>query len=184
MNARPSQPASRTTYSAEPVASVRGFTLVEVLTVVIILGIAAALAVPMMGNTALTKLQGASSALVADLAYAQIESLAHSEDKRVVVFDNPNDTYHIALTSDTATPITNPINKEPYLVDYGTGPAESLSGVTITGYDLDGDDMLGFGIYGGLDQATDATITLACEGFSVTITVDPNTGESTIGSIN
>ena len=184
MNVRLTQPATHVTYRAEPIVTDRGFTLVEVLTVVIILGIAAALAVPMMSNTAVTKLQGASSALVADLSYAQIESLAHSEDKRVVVFDNPNDTYHIALTSDTATPIYNPTTKEPYLVDYGEEAAKSLDGVTITSYDLDGDDILGFGIYGGLDQATDATITLACDGFSVTITVDPNTGEATIGSIN
>lgn len=184
MDKCPIQSGWTTTYRAVPEVFRRGFTLVEIMTVVIVMAIAAALAVPMLGNTSVTKLQGAASALVADLSYAQIESLAHSEDKRVVVFDNPNDTYHIALSSDTATPINNPTNKEPYLIDYGTGPAASLTGVTISSYDLDGDDLLGFGIYGGLDQATDATITLACEGFSAIITVDPNTGESTVGNIN
>lgn len=173
-----------TTGGMPPTGHGAGFTLVELMTVVIVLGIAAALAVPMLGDTATSRLQGAASTLSADLAFAQVESLAHSEDTRVVVFDNPNDTYHIALSSDTATPITNPINKQPYLVDYGSGAAQSLTGVTISSYALDGDDELGFGVYGGLDQATAATITLACEGFTVTVTVDPNTGESTIGAIN
>ena len=35
--------------------------------------------------------------------------VAHGDDPRLVVFDNPNDTYHIAAASDPATPITNPI---------------------------------------------------------------------------
>ena len=79
-----------------------GFTLVEMMIVVLVLAIAAALAVPMMGNTAPNKLKGAASMLAADLAYAQVESIAHGDDTRLLVFDNPSDTYHIAAASDTA----------------------------------------------------------------------------------
>jgi len=154
------------------------------MTVVIILAIAAALAVPMMSDTADTRLRGAASMLVADLAFAQVESVAHGDDPRLVVFDNPNDAYHIAATSDPATPITNPIANRPYLVTYGQGPAESLTNVTLESYTLNGDNQLGFGIYGGLDQPIDATITLGCEGLTVTLTADDNTGETTIGAIN
>jgi prepilin-type N-terminal cleavage/methylation domain-containing protein len=161
-----------------------GFTLVEVIIVVLVLAIAAALAVPMMGNTAPNKLKAAASMLAADLAYAQVESIAHGDDTRLLVFDNPSDSYHIAATSDPATPITNPITKRPYLVDYGSGTAESLVGVTINSYSLNGDDRLGFDIYGALDQPTDATITLGCDGLTVTITADANTGETVIGGIN
>ncbi len=153
------------------------------MTVVIVLAIVAALAVPMMGNTAVNKLQGASSMLVADLAYAQVESVSHGDDPRLLVFDNPSDTYHIAATSDPATPITNPITHQPYLIDYAKSAA-NLTGVTIDSYDLNGDDQLAFGIYGGLDQPTAATITLACDGLTVTLTTDPNTGECMIGAIN
>ncbi len=154
------------------------------MTVVIVMAIAAALAVPMFSNTASTKLQGAASMLAADLAFAQIESISHSDDLRMLVFDNTNDTYHIAATTDPATPITNPLTKRPYLIDYDTSAAGSLTGVTINTYDLNGDDQLIFGIYGQLDQPTAATITLECETLTVTITTDPNTGESTIGAIN
>ncbi len=161
-----------------------GFTLVEMLTVVIVMAIAAALAIPMFSSTAITKLQGAASMLAADLSFAQVESLAHSEDPRVVVFDNPNDTYHLAAASDTTTPITHPLTKQPYLIDYDPAAAGSLTGVTISAYDLNGDDQLAFGTYGQLDQPTPATITLQCDTLTVTITTDPNTGESTIGAIN
>lgn len=161
-----------------------GFTLIELMIVVLVLAIAAALAVPMMGNTASNKLRGAASMLVADLAFAQVECVAHGDDPRLLVFDNPNDTYHIAAASDPATPITHPIAGRPYLIDYGQGAAASLTNVTLDSYDLNGDDQLGFGIYGGLDQPTAATITLECDGLTVTVTADPNTGEATIGAIN
>jgi prepilin-type N-terminal cleavage/methylation domain-containing protein len=161
-----------------------GFTLVEIMIVVTILAIAAALAVPMIGDTSSTKLRGAASMLVADLSFAQVESIAHGDDTRLIVFDNPNDTYHIAAASDNTTPITNPINGQPYLISYGSGSTNSLVGVTIDSYTLDGDDELGYGVYGSLDQTTDATITLGCDGRSVTLTVDAETGESVIGAIN
>jgi len=154
------------------------------ITVVIVLAIAAALAVPMMSNTADTRLRGAASVLAADLAFAQVESVAHSDDPRLVVLDNPSDAYHIAVTSDPATPITNPIAKKPYLVTFGQGNAASLTNVTLDSYTLNGDDQLGFDIYGGLDQPTAATITLGCEGLTVTLTADANTGETIIGAIN
>jgi len=154
------------------------------MTVVIVLGIVAALAVPMFASTSASKLQGAASMLAADLAFAQVQSVAHGDDPRLLVFDNPNDTYYIAATSNPATPITNPIGGAPYLVNYVQGSASSLVNVTIDSYTLNGDDQLGFGIYGGLDQPTDASITLGCEGLSVTITVDANTGETSIGAIN
>lgn len=151
--------------------------------VVTILGIAAAIVVPTLGNTAPTRLRGAAQLLAADLAYAQIESLSHGDDPRVIVFDTAANTYHIAATSDTTIPITNPIGGVPYLVDYGAGRAAHLADVTISAVSLDGDSELGFGIYGQTDQSTDATITLAAGTSSVTLTVDPSTGEVTIGDI-
>ncbi len=160
-----------------------GFTLIEMMIVVSIIAIAAALVVPMLGETSGSKLRGAAGMLVADVSFTQIETVAHGDDKRVLVFDNDDDTYYIAAESDTTTPITNPINGQAYLIDYGNGTAKSLEGVTIDSYSLDGDDELGFDVYGGLDQATDATITLGCDGASITITIDAETGEGMIGAI-
>lgn len=161
-----------------------GLTLVEMIIVVMIIAIAAALAVPQLGNTASSKLSAAASMFVADVGFAQVECMSHSEDLRVLVFDNASDTYHIAAASDTATPITNPITHQAYLIDYDTVASKSLQGVTIDSYSLGGDDELSFNVYGALDQATDATITLGCDGMSVTVTVDADTGECIIGAMN
>ena len=152
--------------------------------VLVILGIAAALAVPMFGQTDMTRLRCAAEVLVADLSFAQVESIAHSDNLRVVVFDQDDDGYRIATAADTDTPITNPVGNLPYTTTFGTGRAGEFNGVTIQGYSLDGDDQLQFGIYGQLDQTTDATVTLAAAGKSITITINATSGEATIGPIN
>ncbi|MEZ6192162.1 MAG: hypothetical protein R3C45_12860 [Phycisphaerales bacterium] len=113
---------------------------------------------------------------------SQVESIAHGDDTRLLVFDNPSDSYFIAATSDPATPITNPITKRPYLVDYGSGTAEasSASPSTATASTATTSSV---STSTALDQPTDATITLGCEGLTVTITADANTGETVIGGL-
>lgn len=137
----------------------------------------------MVGDTNVTQLRAAVQMLVADLEFAQMESVAHGEDSRIVVFDTTNQTYHLGTQADPTTPITNPTDGKPYTVQFGEGRAYQLPNVTISGYALDGDDQLAFGVYGQLDQSAAATITLAASGRTVTITLDPVTGEASVGSI-
>ncbi len=68
-------------------------------------------------------------------------------------------------------------------MEFGRGRAADLEGVTIWEYELDGDDTLGFGAHGEPDQTFPASITLRCGNHLVTITVDPDTGETTIGDV-
>lgn len=160
-----------------------GFTLVEVLIVVLIVGIAAGLALPMMSDTSRTRLREAADLLIADMAYAQIESISHGDNPRLMVFDTTNDGYFIAASSDATTPITNPMGNLPYRVIWGESTTVYLSGVTIDTLSVGGDDQLGFGIYGQLDQAANAVITLACEGNKLDLTLDSVNGEVTVGAI-
>ena len=67
-----------------------GFTLVEVLIVVMVIGIAAVVALPMLGDSHGTRLAAAARLLMADLAFAQVESIAHPDDPCVIVFDQAN----------------------------------------------------------------------------------------------
>lgn len=157
--------------------------MVEIVVVLLVLAISSALVVPLFKGNSATQLRTAAQLLAADLDAAKIESITHADDPRVVVFDLIEHTYQIAPSSTPASPITNPFDKKPYLVDFGVGRASALPDVTIASVDLDGDNQLGFGIYGQLDQTTDATITLAADGATVTLTVDPATGEVTVGLI-
>ncbi len=162
-----------------------GFTMVELVIVILTLAIAAALAVPRLGNASSTQLRSAARLVAADLDAARIESLAHGDDPRVVVFDLDANRYHLAASSAPTVPFTNPMDKKPYAVTFGSGRAAALTAVTLSAVGLgDGDDRtLGFGVYGQLDQPTDATVTLAADGATVTLTVDATTGETTVGDI-
>lgn len=87
-------PASRKA-GGETERSIRGgFTLVEVLVVVAILGIAAGIVVPQMINSGSLTIQGAARRVVADLLIAQNEAIAHGTTCRVVV-DPENNRYEL-----------------------------------------------------------------------------------------
>ena len=150
---------------------------------VMVIGIAAAIVVPTIGDTSQTQLKNAADLLVADLAYGQVESISHSDDPRVVVFDPGNRRYYLAAASDTGTPIENPTSKSPYEVVWGQGRAQMLNAVIFGAISVDGDNIIGFGQYGQLDQTLDATINLEAGTNELTITLDAITGEAIISDI-
>lgn len=161
----------------------QAFTLIEVLIVVTVVAIIASMVGPMLGDTAAAQLRAAAQMVVADLEFAQLASVSHGEDTRVVVFDTANATYYIGTQTSPTTPLVNPIDGKDYLVQFGSGRASALNDVSISAYALGGDDHIGFGIYGQLDQTVAASITLAAAGNTVTITLDPITGEASVGAI-
>jgi prepilin-type N-terminal cleavage/methylation domain-containing protein len=163
-----------------------GFTLVETLTVVVIIGILSALMVPMLGDTSQSKLIAAANQVSADIGYAQIESISHADDLRLVIFDLDDNSYYIAPVNSPLTPVTNPIGNLPYLVKFGSGANRQLEGVTISSVSFSDNNRIGFGVYGELDQATQATqatVTLACAGYQITVSIDPSTGDQSISNI-
>ncbi len=166
-----------------------GFSLIELILVVLVIGVIAGLAAPMAGQNNTTRLREAAKLLVADLAFAQNESITHGDDLRLLVFDTDDHSYYLAAASDPETPLINPVTRRPYVTRFGEGRAAQLQGVTIQALSMDGDsgatdDRVGYGIYGQIDQAADATITLASGGSTITITIQASTGETTIGTLN
>ncbi|MFW5681483.1 MAG: pilus assembly FimT family protein [Phycisphaeraceae bacterium] len=162
------------------------FTLVEILIVVAILGIVSAIALPTLSGTAESKLRGAARMLVADLSVAQAQSMTDGENLRVVVFDTDDNAYRIAIAGSPETAIQDPIRKQPYLNRFGEGRASHLAGVEIDSVDFDdadGDDLpeLAYQLYGNLDRGEPATIVLRHGDRTLTITIDPDTGEATVG---
>jgi len=158
----------------------RAFTLLELLIVIVLIGIAATMAIPMLSGTDGTRVRAAGNLLAADLGFAQVESITHATDPCVVVFDQANGSYTIARASAPTTPITDPGTNQSFVTTFGTGRASELGGVSIQGYSLGGDDTLGFGMYGQTDQTTAASVTLQSGSVTLTVQVDPTSGETSI----
>lgn len=66
-----------------------GYTLVELLIVIGILGLAGALLVPVLGNRGDFDTQAAVRRLVADITFAQADALANQEHRRVMFLEDP-----------------------------------------------------------------------------------------------
>lgn len=78
----------------------RGFTLVEMLIVVVLLGIAGAMVIPAMGSVGVLRIQAAVRTLVSDITFAQADAIAFQQ-RRAIVFDAP------VSETDTQTPRGN-----------------------------------------------------------------------------
>jgi len=85
------------------------FTLVEVLIVVAIMGLAAAIVVPQMLNPGKLHIQAAVRSVIADLMVAQNEAVVRHAP-RCVVFDIANSQY--TLTEGDGTPLSAPWGRD------------------------------------------------------------------------
>jgi len=78
----------------------RAYTLVEVLVVISIMGLAGAMVIPAIGSADVLRVQAAVRTVVSDLTFAQADAIAMQE-QRAIVFDLPTNTYQIHSISGT-----------------------------------------------------------------------------------
>ncbi|MFC1738952.1 GspH/FimT family protein, partial [Planctomycetota bacterium] len=96
--------------------SLSGFTLIEVLVVVVILAIAAMMAIPMMSSAGSMQVRSAASMIAADLEYAKSMAISRGQ-KFSVVFDSVQESYHIE--NEDGDVISHPVKKGfDYVVDF------------------------------------------------------------------
>ena len=160
-----------------------GFTLVELVVVLLVLGVAAGWALPLFRDDDAVQLRSAARLLAADLDAARIQSLTHAADPRSLVIDAGQASYHLAPTATPLLPVNNPADGQPYRVTFGHGRARLLPDVTFQQIQP-ADGQLDFGIYGQLLTSQPALITLAAGDARVTLTVEPDTGQTTVGPLN
>jgi prepilin-type N-terminal cleavage/methylation domain-containing protein len=120
--------------------SSRAFTLIEMLIVVALLGLAGALVIPSMSSVGALRVQGALRTIVSDITLAQSDAIAFQE-KRAMVFDVPNNSYRLlavngsAIDPDTQTMFDPTKSDGRYIVTL-TNP--SFGGSRITSVRMNG----------------------------------------------
>ena len=159
-----------------------GFTLAEMLVTIVILGVAAMVVIPSIGNTTDMQATSAARQLVSDLLFTQTYSISQKHPYQVV-FDAANDSYEIQ-DSDTSNVISHPITKTPYRMSFPTD--QHLKDVQITAANFDSGNLVKFNSLGmpynsaGSQLAARGTVTLIAGAHNITVTVEPVSGRINI----
>jgi type II secretion system protein H len=166
----------------------RGFTLVEILVVVVILGIASAIIIPSLGSRDDLTCAAAARVLMADLIYAQNRAIATQQRQFVNVSGN---TYSLMEmdSSSTLQNLNHPVNLTPYTQTFGVART-AFDKVAIDSFDFGGPSVVGFDELGSpfsydtstgtqTPLASAGNIVLSCGAAKLTIAIEPFTGETT-----
>lgn len=166
-----------------------GYTLIEILVVITVLGIAGLVVLPALGQTDILRVQGAVRAIVADITFAQADALAYQEE-RAVVFDEAENLYTLVEVPDSvvdaeSNAIYNPQGPDQrYVIDFDL---PKWGGMQIVAPDFDGEPVLIFDELGGPISApgsdepgTGGTVDIIGSGTRLRVTVEPFTGHVTV----
>ena len=183
----------------------RAFTLVEILAVVVIIGIASAIIIPQINSRDDMKAAAAARVVVADLIYAQ--NLAISTGTSTYVrFDTANNSYSVlqsptSSSSTYGTLMTQPVTQQSYIQTFGSTSTTTTSpwaNVSIDTVALNGADAtyanmytVGFDSMGSpyvfrysdntqSDLADGSYLTIKCGTLSTQINIAAATGEITV----
>lgn len=153
-----------------------GFTLIEVMLVVLILGIAAAVAVPMMSSAGSMQVRSAANMIAADLEYAKSMAISRGQPYSVL-FDKTTESYRVL--DHNAAVITHPVKKGNYVIDFKND--SRLDRVNIVDANFDGTskvtfDYLGSPYNGSGSPLNSGLVTLQAGGVTKTVRVEPVTG--------
>lgn len=158
-----------------------GFTLVEVLVVVTIIGIASAIVVPHMTSGGQLGVQAAARMVIADIIYAQNEAVAH-QVIRCVVFDPEQESYRVTDAAGTTLSVgwkSGGDVGQNYVVDFEAD--DRFSGVQLDNVDFGGAATLEFDDMGS--PAIGGIVELTSGDFRYRITVAAFTGQVTIKAV-
>ena len=156
---------------------IRGFTLVELLIVIVIISIAALTAIPMMSSAAGMQIRSAANMLAADLEYAKSMAISRAQNFSVI-FDVNAESYRIEDQYGNILP--HPVKKGfTYVIDFQNDGR--LDKVDIVSVDFDSTnkitfDYLGSPYNGNPGPLNNGVINLQAGGTIITVAVEPVTG--------
>ena len=178
----------------KPRAFAGGFTLVEILAVIVILGIASAIIVPQMGTRDDMRAAAAARTLVADLIYAQNQAITTGRWV-YVKFDVANNKYTLLSTANSGgdVAINHPITQTTYAQQFGVSSRGweqvSIASAVFNGADVTFRPMypVAFDEIGSpyvfnyannqTNDLNDGGVVLRAGQFTTTVSVQPATGE-------
>lgn len=153
-------------------SSRRAFTLIELIVVVVLLGIAAVMIIPETAGGASMQAQGAARVLAGDLEYAQNQAIT-SQLNVTVTFNKTGNSYTVSNQSGT---LVHPITKKAYVVKLGQGTYQSVKIASMT-FPNAGTTV----VFDPLGTPTpDGGITLTAGASSYVVTIAPATGRITV----
>jgi len=161
----------------------RGFTLVELVIAISILGLLVVVALPNRSATNEVSLRAASRRLASDLRYAQGQSIAR-RIRHGVRFDLVDKRYEVVATG-RGEPIEDPGARGKALVVSFKDPS-AAHGVTLVSASFDGAPEVSFDSFGvpsnvaGREIRRPGLVVLACGGMRSTVEIAPGTGKVTV----
>ena len=157
-----------------------GFTLIELMIVMVILGIAAMIVVPMASSAGTMQVRAAGNMVAADLEYTKSLAISRGQ-KYAVIFDKTGGKYYqYRVVDQNGNPVRHPMTlKLGYVVNFQSdsrlGQVE-IAGVSFNGTDKVSFDSLGSPFDGNGGNLNSGAITLQAGGLTKTIHVEPVTG--------
>ena len=159
-----------------------GYTLVEMLIVVTMLGLAAAMVIPSIASATSLRVQGALRTIVADITVAQSDAVAFQRQRAIVFrFDGDNGRYVVAEVNGSTIDTTTGILEDRQL------NVETLGFTTVTSSFNSGTNTIIFDELGGPVSAAGGTtpagttdIDLRGSNSNWRITIEAYTGRVTI----
>lgn len=164
----------------------RGYTLIEVLITVTIMGMAAAIVVPNMMKGGTLGVQAGARMIIADLLYAQNEAMAQQSVRRVV-FDSDDNSYRVERYDAGANTWVLEFNpalsdgglKQNYVVDFDED--KRFQGIEIVSAAFNGSDRVEFDDLG--NPSAGGVVRLRFEEHVYDINVAPFTGRVTVEKV-
>ena len=153
------------------------FTLVEILVVVVILGIAMVMAVPMFSSAASVQVDSAANMIASDLEYARSMAITKQQSYGAQFYV---DTDKYRIIDHNSNVVEHPINRGNFEIIFPS--QRNLNQVDISGIDIDGSDKVSFDYLGspfnntGTAMNNEGVITISAGGITKTVRISPVTG--------